>query len=674
MEMHSPLFSRAFRGRHEAASRLAFWMSVGVVCSVLPIAASCSNIKRAPAAATGGHTGSDDLDASVGPSWDGGFDLLRPPSGDAGCTSVDGGALTSGCLVANLCGNGTLNGPGETCDDGNVVGGDGCSATCQVESDWICATPGQPCVSAVVCGDGRIAGAETCDDRNTVAGDGCSPTCTIETGWQCPVAGARCLPVCGDGLRLGAETCDDGNTTAGDGCSSSCRVETGYACPTAAQPCHPTVCGDGVKEGDESCDDGNLVGGDGCSSTCQAEPVCVGTNGCTSPCGDGLKLPGEACDDGNTTSGDGCSADCMLEPGWSCADVGTAEGNQLTVDVVYRDFIRSGVTGGHPNFEAGIGGACPGMVQPILGADRTPLMVDPPPGCSELTTAADFAEWYHDSPLGKTIPDKLTLARQPDGTYLFDHSEIWSGSATTGWTLPPYFPLDGRGWATPPAGPELPYLSSCDQDQVPHNFSFTSAVRYWFSYAGGETLSFIGDDDVWVFVNGHLAVDIGGVHSPVAGAVTLDAAAATRLGLTVGQVYEIAVFQAERHTCGSSYKLTLGNFGANRTVCTPRCGDGVVNGTELCDDGVNDGSYGGCLPGCGGLGPYCGDGKVAPGVEQCDDGVNRATYGQPGCGPGCRTAPRCGDGHVDGMWGEACDDGNQSNTDGCTSTCQISIQ
>ncbi|MBN2340744.1 MAG: hypothetical protein JXX29_22205 [Deltaproteobacteria bacterium] len=38
------------------------------------------------------------------------------------------------------------------------------------------------------------------------------------------------------------------------------------------------------------------------------------------------------------------------------------------------------------------------------------------------------------------------------------------------------------------------------------------------------------------------------------------------------------------------------------------CGNGVVEEEEVCDDGVNDGSYGGCEPGCGELAAYCGDG------------------------------------------------------------------
>ncbi|MCA9711208.1 MAG: hypothetical protein KDK70_35550, partial [Myxococcales bacterium] len=61
------------------------------------------------------------------------------------------------------------------------------------------------------------------------------------------------------------------------------------------------------------------------------------------------------------------------------------------------------------------------------------------------------------------------------------------------------------------------------------------------------------------------------------------------------------------------------------------CGDGRVTGDEACDDGVNDGSYGGCAPDCSALGPYCGDGE-ANGDEVCDDGNAEAG---DGCNPDC---------------------------------------
>jgi cysteine-rich repeat protein len=61
----------------------------------------------------------------------------------------------------------------------------------------------------------------------------------------------------------------------------------------------------------------------------------------------------------------------------------------------------------------------------------------------------------------------------------------------------------------------------------------------------------------------------------------------------------------------------------------------VKQDKEECDDGVNDGGFGGygqCSKGCV-LGPHCGDGKVQPGYEDCDDGNNVAG---DGCSPACK--------------------------------------
>ena len=98
-----------------------------------------------------------------------------------------------------------------------------------------------------------------------------------------------------------------------------------------------------------------------------------------------------------------------------------------------------------------------------------------------------------------------------------------------------------------------------------------------------------------------------------------------------GEVYEIAVFQAERNPGGSNYKLELTGFNPAPSVCTPVCGDGILGLGEQCDDGVNAGGYGKCAPGCV-LGEYCGDGIVQP-PEDCDDG-NRVNG--DGCNNACR--------------------------------------
>jgi fibro-slime domain-containing protein len=180
---------------------------------------------------------------------------------------------------------------------------------------------------------------------------------------------------------------------------------------------------------------------------------------------------------------------------------------------------------------------------------------------------------------------------------------------------------------------ETPEKRRGGKAEAAHNFHFTSQVVYWFKYDAAATarLDFTGDDDVWVFVNGKLAVDLGGVHQPVDGTVTISTATAAKYGLTAGKVYQITVFHAERKKESSSFRLTLAGFDTARSECTPICGDGVVSLGEQCDDGINDGGYGECQPGCI-AGAYCGDGMKQEG-EACDDG-NRVS--NDGCSAACR--------------------------------------
>ena len=102
--------------------------------------------------------------------------------------------------------------------------------------------------------------------------------------------------------------------------------------------------------------------------------------------------------------------------------------------------------------------------------------------------------------------------------------------------------------------------------------------------------------------------------------------------------------------------------------CHFKCGNGIKDPGEQCDDGVNSGAYGTCNPNCT-LPGYCGDG-IKNGPEQCDDGsanVSTATaYGPGVCTTSCTFAPYCGDGRTETQFGEQCD--GQSN---CNSMCKL---
>lgn len=178
----------------------------------------------------------------------------------------------------------------------------------------------------------------------------------------------------------------------------------------------------------------------------------------------------------------------------------------------------------HPDFETYITGLKKGIVSSTLGPDNRPVLAASMPLVGVMSEES-FSQWYRDLPGINQSFDLVLSLTKVGNSYEYSNNE--------------FFPLDDLGFGK--QGRE-------------HNFHFTTEVHTEFFYRGGELFSFSGDDDLWIFVNGRLALDLGGVHSPATGTIDFDAQAAD-LGITRNQTYRMDVFHAERHTTASNFTI-----------------------------------------------------------------------------------------------------------------------
>lgn len=203
-----------------------------------------------------------------------------------------------------------------------------------------------------------------------------------------------------------------------------------------------------------------------------------------------------------------------------CGMIGYASANTITLTGTVRDFHAS-----HPDFEYVIG-TDKGIVGPLgaaIGGDETPVYAG---GAGTLTTtgAANFYDWYHDTSKNSSMPLSITLDNSGNidpNIYTYNNNS--------------FFPIDGQLFGN---------------EGNSHNYHFTYQLHSHFTYEGTETFSFSGDDDIWVFIDDKLALDLGGVHKTQSGYVDL-----STLGLTIGNDYTFNLFFAERHTPQSTFRM-----------------------------------------------------------------------------------------------------------------------
>lgn len=183
------------------------------------------------------------------------------------------------------------------------------------------------------------------------------------------------------------------------------------------------------------------------------------------------------------------------------------------------------------DFEDGISGVVPGMVSGTLGADGLPDFVAAP-GTGAVSSAASFDHWWTSAHGSKAY--SITLDETAPGSGIFTFSDA------------DFFPIDD----------EL-----AGNEGLAHNYHFTMHLKGTLTFDGlgdgvDEAFSFTGDDDLWIYVDGTLFMDLGGVHGAASDSFLESELIAA--GLSPDVAYDLDVFFAERHTVASSFSITTG--------------------------------------------------------------------------------------------------------------------
>jgi fibro-slime domain-containing protein len=282
------------------------------------------------------------------------------------------------------------------------------------------------------------------------------------------------------------------------------------------------------------------------------------------------------------------TASVHLEQGMSLRGPPVPPPARLRLPVIYRDFPSDG---SHPEFNppGTVHGPFRRMVQPILtestavdaayfGRNRIPKptfwQAAPNYGCGVDKWFKDwtFDQWDYQyaSPTdcrktrfnaaGNTYQhvksrDSLEFVldeSQGPYTYVFSRmGNFNSGNPQTSWRgEAEFFPLDFR--PRDPAG-------------TSHNYSFCMELHTTFLHQSGLKFEFTGDDDVWVFINNNMLMDLGGIHPSVSASLQLD----DLTWLDYGQTYPFDLFQCERHTMRSTSRIVT-NIKMGRPTGPPR--------------------------------------------------------------------------------------------------------
>lgn len=141
-----------------------------------------------------------------------------------------------------------------------------------------------------------------------------------------------------------------------------------------------------------------------------------------------------------------------------------------------------------------------------------------------------------------------------------------------------FYPLDGLGYDAPD------YFGDTTDMTTGRNGNFAMVSEAQFVYNPNQYFTFSGDDDVYLYINGVLALDLGGAHGVCTKTVKLSDVAA-KCGLTAGKVADFKFFYMERNSSASNFSIKTNIELATPAISVDKKAYNATNGIE-----VNSGS------------------------------------------------------------------------------------
>lgn len=244
----------------------------------------------------------------------------------------------------------------------------------------------------------------------------------------------------------------------------------------------------------------------------------------------------------------------------------------ITLPITLRDFHSSSWTPPlgstslpHPDFQhlSPNSTATTGLVQTSLSLGN-PVMAS---AQTQLSSADNFRQWYYNVPAynrTSQLVSRIVADPTRPGVYQFVGSFGAAGDANKVGTTHEFFPLDGAQFGATGTSDSETQLGDNDasdreSDEVSesHNYGFTAEIRADFTYVPGQTINVLeATDDLWIFIDGRLFIDLGGAHQAVGQSRSLD-----NFGLVAGKRYSFDLFAANRSTSDDSLLVWETNIG-----------------------------------------------------------------------------------------------------------------